>query len=165
MRAQPTGETESHDPGDWVVALDLGADTRATENDALYVQSALESAGVKTMFVPWPPTGETLTPLGAVRPLKLLVRPEKAAQAAEFVEDVLAGRSERQEVTVPVDDAWVTWHHARVGLLQLKKAAVERGGVWRWSFEVLRVVFLFMVVFTVAGALAAAVRGIAELLR
>ncbi len=165
MGAQPKGETQSRDPGDWVVALDLGADTRATENDALHVQSALESAGVETMFVPWPPTAETLTPLGAVRPLKLLVRPDRAAQAAELVEDVLAGRSERQELFVPVDDTWVTGHQARVGLLQLKKAAVERGGVWRWSFEVLRVVFLFTVVVTVAGALAAAVRGIAELLR
>jgi hypothetical protein len=49
-------------------------------------------------------------------------------------------------------------HEVRIGLLQLKRAAFERGGAWRWAFEIFRVVFVAFGIYSIVGLLASAVR-------
>ena len=139
----------AQDANGWTVVLDLAEDRRATEQDALYVQAALGSAGVATLFYPWDPTSDVLTPLGAVRPLKLLVPVPEGSDARALVADVLRDRPERTEVLLPTDDPWVLGYNWRVVALHLRGRVTGRGGPWVWAWRV----FWVVVVISVGSAL------------
>jgi hypothetical protein len=127
---------------DWCVVLDLGEDARATELDALYLRSALNEAGVEAVFYPWEPSADVFTPLGAVRPLKLLVPSGSEVQARELVEDVLAGNPPRADIAVPIQDAWVLRYDIRIVVLHLRDRIVNDGGAWRWIGAAAAIVLL-----------------------
>jgi hypothetical protein len=143
---------ESRPPGvepGWSVLLDLGRDVTRTEFDALSVEAALRDVGIESLFYPWHPTADVLTPLGAQRPLLLLVRDADASDAREVVNDVLPQPSGvRWDVTVPVADAWVLPYYVGIVVRHLRTRRLE-GGAWAvlyWAF------WLFTVVALVAWA-------------
>lgn len=150
---------------DWCVVLDLGADRRATQQDALYLESALEQAGIPVSFLPWHPSEDVLTPLGAVRPLQLLVPQDRCTEARHLVDDVLEGSSERPDVGVPVHDAWVLPYYIGVAVGHLKHRAHERGGVWRVLLLVFTIAVLVELGFAVVSLLMQAVQAVLEHIR
>jgi hypothetical protein len=137
---------------DWSVALDLGCDLAATEADVLYIEGALRDEGVPTIIYPWSPLDDSLTPLGATRPYRVLVPASAQAQARELALDVLDSRTKRSDVLLPADDAWALRYYYSAFALNLLRASRERAGVWRLAYELMRL-YVFFIVLTVVGAL------------
>lgn len=148
------------EPG-WSVLLDLDRDVARTEFDALSVEAALRDVGIESIFYPWHPFADVLTPLGVQRPLLLLVRDADADNAREVVSDVLPEPSGvRRDVTVPVADAWVLPYYIGVVVLHLR-ARSRQGGVWAVLY---RAYWLYMVIAIVAVTVAAIYSAVSGLL-
>jgi len=127
------------------VVLDLARDTRAREDDALYVLTTLRDAGVDAVAYPWEPSVDVLTPLGAVRPLQVLVRSADVEQAVALVHDVLADSADRSEVLVPLADAWVLPYYVGVVSQHIRRRAIEDGGLWELPFLGLQLYVLWVI--------------------
>jgi len=142
-------------PEGWAVALDLGRDRRATTADALYIESALREHGVRTVFYPWHPDRDVLTPHGATRPLQLLVEIDRLPEAQALRDDVLEGRSDSLEVIVPVDDTWVRRFDLMILYRRVEARAQQEGGLWTASLWMIRVAFALVVGLALIGMLSA----------
>lgn len=140
----------------WSVLLDLGTDVRATEMDALCLEALLNQAGMTSIFYPWRPASDVLTPVGAWRPLQLLVRPQDLADATELAQSILEGRAPHHDVVIPIADAWVLEYWISVVVRHLRHRAAERGGLWNglW-FAYKAYILIAMAAFFLFGSISA----------
>lgn len=144
------------EPASWRVVLDLGLQRNATELDALCLEATLHQAGVDARFYPWHPACDVLTPLGAVRPLQLVVPAGQLDEASELARSVLAGAPERREVLVPINDAWVLPYYVGVLVSHIVSRSRERGGSWTIVHLLLKAYAASMVLGVFAGIVQAA---------
>jgi len=147
----------------WEILLDLGRDRRASTPDALYLEAALGEHGIRTLFYPWHPNQDVLTPLGATRPLQLLVESDRLHEAIALRDEVLAGRSESSDVVVPVDDTWIRRFDLAVVYRLVKARATTQGGAWTlglWAIRTAFAAFAAWLIIAIVSAGASALRNV-----
>ena len=133
--------------GEWSLLLDLGTDQRATELDALYLEATLRQEGVDVVFYPWHPSRDVTTPIGALRPLKLLVPPSQLSLARELLDDVLRGAPARTDQVVPIDDVWVLPYHVGVLVRHIAHRGRHGSSGWRLLYHAFRLSVVIGLVF------------------